>query len=264
VTIQAEILDILRDLRSELKTAIAIVSHDMGVIAGIADRVQVMREGEIVEAGDVDDVFYRPHHGYTKMLLDAMPRLDRPDRHDRAQSAHAVGAEPLLDVLDLNVQFPVSTGGFPIPRKKLLRAVDGVSFSLREGETLGVVGESGSGKSTLARAILQLLPNLKGRVLWLTKDITAAKAREIRNLRKDLQIVFQDPLASLDPRQTIGQSIAEPLRALSLATSRGATALRVRELMEQVGLDPAWINRYPHEFSGGQNQRVGIARATIV
>ena len=261
VTIQAEILEILRDLKQQLNTAIAIISHDMGVIAGIADHVQVMREGEIVEAGAVDDIFYRPRHAYTKMLLDAMPRLDQPNRRDHIAPALPRDATPLLDVRDLVVEFPLTDGRFG--RRKRLRAVDGVSFALRQGETLGVVGESGSGKSTLARAILRLLPNPNGKIVWLTRDILAVKTRELRALRRDLQIVFQDPLASLDPRQTIGESIAEPLRALAPQT-RKDVATRVRAMMEMVGLDPDWINRYPHEFSGGQNQRVGIARAMIV
>jgi peptide/nickel transport system ATP-binding protein len=264
VTVQAEILEIMRDLRTNLKTAIVMISHDLGVIAGIADRVQVMRQGEIVESGGVEDIFYRPHHGYTKMLLDAMPRLDHPDRGDHAHPAPTAMNRTLLEVRDLQVQFPISTGGFPLPHKKLLRAVDGVSFTLHQGETLGVVGESGCGKSTLARAILQLLPKAHGTVLWLGSSLDARSVRQIRQLREDLQIVFQDPLASLDPRMTVGESIGEPLRALRPMTARKEIVARTRDMMEQVGLDPAWINRYPHEFSGGQNQRVGIARAMIV
>ena len=262
VTIQAEILEILRDLRKNLNTAIAIISHDMGVIAGLADRVQVMREGEIVESGPVDDVFYQPRHPYTRMLLDAMPRLDQPHRRDRVAFKPNRGS--LLDVRDLVVEYPVSRGAFSFAPGRQLRAVDGVSFTLHEGETLGVVGESGSGKSTLARAILRLLPKSGGKVLWLTRDIAQKSARELRAVRRDLQIVFQDPLASLDPRQTIGESIAEPLRALAPLTPRKEVATKAREMMDLVGLDPSWVNRYPHEFSGGQNQRVGIARAMIV
>jgi oligopeptide/dipeptide ABC transporter ATP-binding protein len=145
-----------------------------------------------------------------------------------------------------------------------LRAVDGVSFSLKEGETLGVVGESGCGKSTLARAVIRLLPKTAGTVLWCGKNLGDATEKEIRGLRKEFQIVFQDPLASLDPRMTIGESIAEPLRSLEPHTRRREVAARVRAMMEKVGLDPNWINRYPHEFSGGQNQRVGVARAMIL
>jgi oligopeptide/dipeptide ABC transporter ATP-binding protein len=264
VTVQAQILEIMRDLRQELKTAIVLISHDMGVIAGVADRVQVMKEGEIVETGAVDNIFYAPKHPYTRMLLDAMPRLDRADMVPAVRPTNAPGTATLLEVKDLSVQFPVSMGGFPLPKTKLLRAVDGVSFDLKQGETLGVVGESGCGKSTLARAILQLLPKADGAVLWLTRDLGHAGQAEIRKLREDLQIVFQDPLASLDGRMTIGESIAEPLKALKPLTAKSEITQRVRAMMEKVGLDPAWINRYPHEFSGGQNQRVGVARAMIV
>jgi oligopeptide/dipeptide ABC transporter ATP-binding protein len=264
VTVQAQILDIMRDLKNELKTAIAIVSHDMGVIAGLADYVQVMRYGEIVETGNVDRIFYSPQHDYTKMLLDAMPRINQPDRQGHARLAPMPeDAETLLDVRDLKVHFPVKTGGL-FAKKKPLRAVDGVSFTLREGETLGVVGESGCGKSTLARAVLKLLPQTDGAVVWCGRDLGPMGREEIRKLREELQIVFQDPLASLDPRMTIGQSIAEPLRTLKPELSRREVRAQVSEMMERVGLEPAWINRYPHEFSGGQNQRVGIARAMIV
>ncbi len=264
VTVQAQILEIMRDLRQELKTAIVLISHDMGVIAGVADRVQVMKEGEIVETAAVDEIFYAPKHAYTRMLLDAMPRLDRADIVPEVRPASTPGTATLLEVKDLQVEFPVSMGGFPLAKTKQLRAVDGVSFALKQGETLGVVGESGCGKSTLARAILQLLPKADGAVLWLSRDIGQAGQSEIRKLREDLQIVFQDPLASLDGRMTIGESIAEPLKALKPLTTKAEVTALVRAMMEKVGLDPAWINRYPHEFSGGQNQRVGVARAMIV
>jgi len=264
VTVQAQILDIMRDLQTETKTAIAIVSHDMGVIAGLADHVQVMRRGEIVEAGPVDTIFYAPQHAYTKMLLDAMPRIDQPDRAGHAQPPLLPDApKTLLDVRDVKVHFPIRTGGL-FAKKKPLRAVDGVSFTLREGETLGVVGESGCGKSTLARAILKLVPEVEGAVVWCGRDLTPMAQKDIRALRRDFQIVFQDPLASLDPRMTIGQSIAEPLRTLKPELSRDEVRSAVREMMARVGLEPGWLNRYPHEFSGGQNQRVGIARAMIV
>ncbi|HEY8255094.1 MAG TPA: ATP-binding cassette domain-containing protein, partial [Rhizomicrobium sp.] len=236
--------------------AIALVSHDMGVIAGLADRVQVMRQGEIVESGTADEIFYAPRHDYTRMLLAAIPKAD-----DTPPPATKAGP-PLLQVEDLKVSFPVSRGLF---RKPLtLRAVDGVSFTLHQGETLGVVGESGCGKSTLARAVLQLLPKTAGTVVWLGRNLDAVAESDIRALREDLQIVFQDPLASLDPRMPIGVSIAEPLRTLEPQLSRSELKEKVRAMMARVGLDPAWINRYPHELSGGQNQRVGLARAMIV
>ena len=267
VTVQAQILEIMRDLQNELKTAIVMISHDMGVIAGMADRVQVMRHGEIVEGGSADDIFYRPKHDYTKALLDAMPRIDRPVRagHASLQPLSTIGAEQkLLDVEDLKVYFPINTGGFPFSRVKPLRAVDGVSFTLRQGETLGIVGESGCGKSTLARAVMNLIDKTDGVVLWRGRDLSGVGGQELRKLRKDFQIVFQDPLASLDPRMTIGESICEPLTSLRPELTAVQVRGEVRDMMERVGLDPNWINRYPHEFSGGQNQRVGIARAMIV
>ena len=263
VTVQAQILEIMRDLKNELKTAIVLVSHDMGVIAGIADRVQVMRDGDIVEAGGIDDIFYRPRHDYTKMLLDAMPRLDNPDRKGHATPAPTAKPDVLLNVDDLKVYFPVRSRGL-FAKPKSLRAVDGVSFTLHQGETLGIVGESGCGKSTLARTVLTLLPKTEGTVVWMTRDLSQISENDQRLLRKELQIVFQDPLASLDPRMTIGESISEPLRMLEPDLTRDQIKSRVREIMQQVGLEAGWINRYPHEFSGGQNQRVGIARAMVV
>ena len=256
VTVQAQILEILKALKTEKKTAIAMVSHDMGVIAGLADRVQVMRHGRVVESGTADDIFYAPKADYTRMLLSAIPRAD-----ETPAPVGAIGA-PLLTVDALKVRFPIKDGWFGKTRE--LRAVDGVSFTLHQGETLGVVGESGCGKSTLARAVLQLLPKTGGRVLWLGRDLDAAARSDLRKLREDFQIVFQDPLASLDPRMPVGVSIAEPLKALQPGLSRQTMRAKVRMMMQRVGLEAAWINRYPHELSGGQNQRVGLARAMIV
>ncbi len=192
-----------------------------------------------------------------------MPRLDRPDRAGHAHVITLTGNRTLLDVKDLKVYFPVRNSGW-FAGSKALRAVDGVSFTLRQGETLGIVGESGCGKSTLARAVLKLLPQTAGSVVWLTRDMSNISEADQRKLRKELQVVFQDPMASLDPRMTIGESISEPLRSLQPELGRDAIRARVKTAMTDVGLDPAWINRYPHEFSGGQNQRVGIARAMVV
>jgi len=263
VTVQAQILEILRDLQNELKTAIVMISHDMGVIAGTANRVQVMRNGEVVETGPVDDVFYKPKNGYTKMLLDAMPRLDMPERPGHAHASSLASNKTLLEVDDLKVYFPIRGKSF-FSKPRNLRAVDGVSFHLRQGETLGIVGESGCGKSTLARAVLKLLPQTAGSVVWLTRDLSRLSPEDQRKLRKELQVVFQDPLASLDPRMTIGESVGEPLKSLFPELGREEIGMRVRKAVSDVGLDPTWINRYPHEFSGGQNQRVGIARAMVV
>jgi peptide/nickel transport system ATP-binding protein len=265
VTVQARILEIMRDLRRELNTSVVLISHDMGVIASMCDRVQVMRHGEFVETGPADEIFYRPKHPYTRMLLEAMPRIDRPERPGRIPLKPLAPSSPvLLAADDVKVHFPIKVSGTIFPKYKPLRAVDGVSFTLREGETLGVVGESGCGKSTLARAILRLLPSTAGTVVWAGRSLSDADKNELRQLRKEFQIVFQDPLASLDPRMTIGESIAEPVRSLEPELPRTAVGERVRAIMEKVGLDPAWINRYPHEFSGGQNQRVGVARAMIL
>ena len=265
VTVQAQILEIMRDLKRELNTSVVIISHDMGVIAGMCDRVQVMRRGEFVETGPVDEIFYHPQHPYTQMLLDAMPRIDKPVRKGHINlKPEEKDAPTLLSVDDVKVYFPIRVGGTVLPKYKPLRAVDGVSFTLRQGETLGIVGESGCGKSTLARAVIKLLPKTAGTIVWCGKNLGDAEESQIRELRKEFQIVFQDPLASLDPRMTIGQSIAEPLRSLEPFTPRRDVDARVRAIMEKVGLDPAWINRYPHEFSGGQNQRVGVARAMIL
>ncbi len=269
VTIQAEILDLMDELRKEHKTAIALITHDMGVVARMCDRVQVMRYGEYVEVGVSEQVFYHPEHDYTRMLLEAVPRIptfdvDQPVSETSHGGRELLDADApvLLDVDDLHVNFSISSGWFAAPRK--LRAVDGISFKLRQGETLGVVGESGSGKSTLARAILQLLPSSHGTVSWLGNSLGQLGTQEMVGLRRDLQIVFQDPLASLNPSMSIGDSIMEPLRVhepdLPLATRTERVAL----MMHRVGLDPNLINRYPHELSGGQNQRVGIARAMIL
>jgi oligopeptide/dipeptide ABC transporter ATP-binding protein len=263
VTVQAEILDLMAELQRETGTALVLITHDMGVIARLADRVCVMKDGAYVEEGPVGRVFTEPETAYTRALLAAIPRLDRADRGGRPELAPVpADAETVVEGHDVKVWFPLQEGLFGRPR--MLRAVDGVSFAVRRGETLGIVGESGSGKSTLARAVLNLWPATEGSVTLLGRDITKADRDTIQAARKDLQIVFQDPLASLDPRMTIGTSIAEPLTAFRPDLSAGAREAEVRAIMEQVELDPSLINRYPHELSGGQNQRVGIARAMIL
>ncbi|MEM1087315.1 MAG: ABC transporter ATP-binding protein [Pseudomonadota bacterium] len=266
VTVQAQVLDLMDELKRDTGTGIALITHDMGVVARMCDRVVVMRYGEIVETGGIDEIFYKPQHDYTKMLLDAVPRIDQPNRPGRPTlgAPPPIEIEPVLRAEDVKVHFPVNIGGGLFGKKKPLRAVDGVSFDLRPGETLGVVGESGCGKSTLARAVLKLVPQSAGTVSWMGRDITHADRDTMNGLRDDLQIVFQDPMASLDPRMTIGTSIAEPLTVHEPQLDKSAREARVREIMPRVGLDPALINRYPHELSGGQNQRVGIARAMIL
>ena len=266
VTVQAQVLELMDELKRETGTGIVLITHNMGVVARMCDRVIVMRHGEIVEQGTADEIFYAPKHPYTQMLLEAVPRIDQPDPPGRASLAPAppLATPPVLEVADMKVHFPIQVKGGLFGRTKPLKAVNGVSFDLRPGETLGVVGESGCGKSTLARGVLRLIPPTAGTVAWLGKDISKAGAREMNALRDDLQIVFQDPLASLDPRMTIGASIAEPLQVHEPQLDKAAREAKVRAILPRVGLDPNLINRYPHELSGGQNQRVGIARAMIL
>ena len=263
VTVQAEILDLMAELKDETGAAMVLITHDMGVIARIADRVCVMKSGAYVEEGPVGRIFTAPEAPYTRALLEAIPRLDRDDRGGRpVLEPVAFDAPVVVQAKDVKVWFPVRTGAFGRPLQ--LRAVDGVDLVLRRGETLGVVGESGSGKSTLARAVLNLIPATAGAVTILGRDITTARGEDLRKARKDLQIVFQDPLASLDPRMTVGDSIAEPLQVHRPELDHGAREALARQMMAEVELDPNLINRYPHELSGGQNQRVGIARAMIL
>ena len=261
-TVQAQVLDLIEDLRQDTQAAVALITHDMGVIARMAQRVAVMRRGEIVESGQAEDLYSAPKADYTRMLLKAVPRIDG----ERSVSLQPPDpGPPILNVDDVRVTFPVKVkDGTLFGATKPLRAVDGVSFELRAGETLGIVGESGCGKSTLARAVVQLLPRTAGNVTFLGRNLLPSEQEAIRKARQDLQIVFQDPLASLDPRMTLGASIAEPLLAFEPLLNRAQREERVKEMMRQVGLDPDLINRYPHELSGGQNQRVGVARAMIL
>lgn len=259
VTIQAEILDIMDSLRKENGTAIILITHDMGVVARMCDRIQVMRHGAYVEEGTAQQIFKAPREAYTKMLLDAMPRVDQPRTRTRTQLDDR---KNILSVKDVNVRFKVGTS--LLRPSATLKAVDGISFDLSEGETLGIVGESGSGKSTLARAVLKLLPVNSGIVSWLGQDLLGMHKNMLKAQRRDLQIVFQDPLASLNPSMTIGASIMEPLKIFAPELSPKDQKVKTIEIMERVGLKANMINRYPHELSGGQNQRVGIARAVIM
>jgi peptide/nickel transport system ATP-binding protein len=260
--VQAEILDLMVELQQQEGTAIALITHDMGVVARMCDRIEVMRLGEFVEEGSAEDIFHAPKHDYTKMLLKAMPRIDRPNKGTPLVPV-SYAADPILRVDDVKVHFPVRLDQGLFGKTVPLKAVDGVSFDLFPSETIGIVGESGCGKSTLARAVLQLIPPSFGSVSWLGKPIVGLPRKQMIPYRKDLQIVFQDPLASLNPRMTISASIAEPLRTFQPGLTSGQRKLKVAEMMEKVGLDQNMINRYPHELSGGQNQRVGIARAMI-
>jgi len=265
VTVQAEILDLMHTLQKEQNTAIALITHDMGVVARMCDRIQVMRLGAYVEEGTAEEIFYAPKHDYTRMLLDAMPRIDQPNKSNRkVKSYELADRDPnFLIVDDVKVHFPIKVTSGILPKTIPLKAVDGVSFNLHPGETLGVVGESGCGKSTLARAVIQLIPPTSGTVTWLGSPLSGISKKELNKKRRDLQIVFQDPLASLDPRMTISASIMEPLKSFRSDLSKTEMKQEVTSMMEKVGLPQNMINRYPHELSGGQNQRVGIARAMI-
>ncbi|MEV4938063.1 ABC transporter ATP-binding protein [Streptomyces zaomyceticus] len=249
VTVQAQILDLLHELRRETGTALLLVTHDVGVAAESVDEVLVMRAGRQIESGPVEGVLGAPAEPYTRGLLAAVPRLDGPVR---APGERAGKGEPLLEALDLRKEF--GRGG------RRVTAVEGASLAVHAGETLGVVGESGSGKSTLGRMLVRLLDPTSGRLRYGGTEIGALPERELRHRRRELQMVFQDPVASLNPRRSVGESIADPLR---MAGERDETRIRarVRELLDRVGLEPDRYEAYPHEFSGGQRQRVGIARA---
>jgi peptide/nickel transport system ATP-binding protein len=255
VTVQAQILALLEQLNRERGLATILITHDLGVVAEVADRVLVMHQGAIVERGDLDGIFYSPRDPYTRRLLDAVVRIETaPPPRVHPES------EPLLEVTDLVKHFPVRRGIVIEREVDRVRAVDGVSFSLRQGETLGLVGESGSGKSTLSRAVLQLLRPDSGSVRFQGREIAGLSRREMRPLRQRMQMVFQDPYASLNPRKRIGQIVGEPLRVQG--ELRGAELRReVQGLLDRVGLAAEHYDRFPHEFSGGQRQRIGIARA---
>jgi oligopeptide/dipeptide ABC transporter ATP-binding protein len=258
VTVQAQILALLAQLKRERAMAMVLITHDLGAVAGVADRVAVMRAGRIIEEGLVARVLKAPREAYTAALLRAA-RGSGPD--GGASPAAAVG-EAQLSVSDLSVEFRARS---PWPgRPTRLAAVSAVSLTVGNGEALGVVGESGSGKSTLARAILALLPVSAGRVVWSGRDLRALGPRQLRALRRELQIIFQDPLGSLDPRLTVGEIVAEPLAVHSPRLTVPARDAAVARMLERVGLAPRLAGRYPHELSGGEGQRVGIARAMIL
>lgn len=318
VTIQAQILSLLVELKRSRGMSMVLITHDMGAVAGVADRVAVMRDGEVVEVDTVHAVFKAPRHEYTRALLAAVPRVDGTGAAARGEGeasgsggaavsaggAHAFGGAvaaahgkggtlvaagtgrgaadslvassasaaglppaaaamgPALVLDNVRVEFNVRAGWFAAPR--VLRAVDGVSLELAAGEAVGVVGESGSGKSTLARAALQLIRAQAGRVVWLGRAVDGLSQSELRPLRRDMQIIFQDPLASLDPRMTAGEIVSEPLQVHRPDLDRAARDTAVAEALARVRLGPVLATRYPHELSGGQCQRIGIARAMVL
>ncbi|MDA1194534.1 MAG: ABC transporter ATP-binding protein, partial [Planctomycetota bacterium] len=300
VTIQAQILDLMRKLRDERGMSILFITHDLGVIAEISDHVAVMFQGHLVEYGDVLDIFSNPQHPYTRSLLACRPSLDtkyrrlpttstfmswtkdednrlviveKPVDEDKLRKLETVGRDkltdpkgpPLIEVENLKVHFPIRKGVFGRVAN-YVRAVDGISFKVWPGQTLGLVGESGCGKTTAGRALLRLIENrggvkVEGKVMFDGQDVFSLSTSEFRELRRRMQIIFQDPYSSLNPRMTVGDMIGEPMEVHGLFPSKRERTDRVAELLVETGLLASHMNRYPHEFSGGQRQRISIARA---
>ena len=253
VTVQAEILELLRDLRDRLGTAIVLITHNMGVVADLADRVVVMYQGDVVEEAEVHELFAHPREAYTRKLLAAVPHLGSAIVRERAVVV-ASEDEPVLDVRDLVVQFPGALG------RPGVRAVDGVSLEIARGATLGLVGESGSGKTTIGRCVAALQKPTSGSIRVLGQDLAGLKERQLRPLRRRFGFVFQDPASSLNPRLSVGDCVGEPLKVHKVVTG-AAYRERVDELLTWVQLPTAVSRRYPHELSGGQRQRASLARA---
>jgi microcin C transport system ATP-binding protein len=254
VTVQAQILELLADLKAKRGMAMLFITHDLGIVRRVADRVCVMTDGEIVEQGPTEEIFSNPQHDYTKHLLAAEPKGDPPESDP--------GAPVIMSGDDIKVWFPIKRG---IMRKTVghIKAVDGIDVSVREGQTLGVVGESGSGKTTLGLGLLRLTSS-EGRIAFLGKDIQGTKFKETRELRSQMQIVFQDPFGSLSPRMVIDDIVAEGLEIHEPHLSQQQRDARVVQALDEVGIDPTTRFRYPHEFSGGQRQRIAIARAMVL
>ena len=253
VTTQAEILDLIRRLQKQHGMAVMFITHDMGVVAEIADEVLVMYHGKVVERADVETIFHAPQDDYTKMLIDSVLKLERKSELRLKRAPIPEDRAPVVAVENLSMHFGK------------MKAVEGVSFAVRPGETLGIVGESGSGKTTMGRCIVRLYEPTGGAIRYRQPeggevDLVHAKGQTLKAMRREIRMIFQDPFGSLNPRMTVAQIIGEPLFVNHIARGK-ALDERVAELMEQVGLDPAWRERYPHAFSGGQRQRIGVARA---
>lgn len=281
VTVQKNILELIRELQEEKNMGVMFITHDLGVVAEIADRVIVMYKGNIVEQGSKKEILNNPQHPYTRALLAC-----RPSKHPKGQRLPVVSdfmgntesklaekkiadiiepktrneKEPLLEVKNLCVWFPLQKT-FLGKVKSYTKAVDDVSFELIKGETLGLVGESGCGKTTLGRCLLRLVEAGSGQILYQGKDLLSLSSESLREKRKDMQIVFQDPYSSLNPRLSVGRAILEPLQVNGVMKNNQQRKDKVMDLLEKVNLDSSHFNRYPHEFSGGQRQRIGIARA---
>ncbi|HYB05738.1 MAG TPA: ABC transporter ATP-binding protein [Methyloceanibacter sp.] len=254
VTIQAQILDLLLKLKSEFNMAMLLITHDLGIVRKMADRVCVMTNGEIVERGTTHDIFTASQHPYTKHLLASEPKGSPPAANAKAPV--------ILEARDLKVWFPIKRGFL---RRVVghIKAVDGIDLAVKEGQTLGVVGESGSGKTTLGLALLRLVSS-DGPIVYLGNRIDGYDSKRMRPIRRDMQIVFQDPYGSLSPRLSVGQIIEEGLLIQKPGMDRAERRARVSKALKEVGLDPTFQDRYPHEFSGGQRQRIAIARALVL
>ncbi|WP_028789145.1 ABC transporter ATP-binding protein [Terrimonas ferruginea] len=279
VTVQKTILQLIRELQQESGMGVIFITHDLGVVAEVADRAAVMYRGEIVESGPVRQLFTTPSHPYTQALLACRPvnhprgkrlpvvsdfmgneKQPQPIVIDNSPEKKATAPEPLLKVEDLSVWFPIKKSFWGKPLQ-FTRAVDEVSFDVYKGETLGLVGESGCGKTTLGRTLLRLIEPTSGKIFYNGEELTARSGKSLQSMRRDIQIIFQDPYSSLNPRLTIGSAIAEPMRVHGIGSSDKDRRDKVIDLLEKVNLKAEHYNRYPHEFSGGQRQRIVIARA---
>ena len=254
VTIQAQLLKLLRELQDRLGMAVLLITHDLGIVRKMAKRVAVMRQGEIVEEGPTEQIFETPQHDYTQMLLAAEPRGDPLQA--------PADAPVIMSARDLKVYFPIKAGVF---RRTVdhVKAVDGITVTIRQGHTVGVVGESGSGKTTLGLALLRLIQS-DGPIQFEGREIQGQTFKQVRPLRNEMQVVFQDPFGSLSPRMSIGQIVEEGLKIHGIGSDPDERRAMIDQVLEEVGLDPETRDRYPHEFSGGQRQRVAIARALVL
>jgi len=282
VTVQKTILELIKELQVQQQMSVIYITHDLGLVAEIADKVIVMYKGEVVETGPVKEIFLQPKHPYTKALLACRPNSSSKGKklpvisdflNDNAQPAKkeialtkndnqnvVSSGQPLLRVENLKVYFPVKKNFFGKVLKEF-KAVDDVSFIIEKGETVGLVGESGCGKTTLGRSLIRLIEPTSGKILFNGQDVSSIPADELRKMRKDIQIIFQDPYGSLNPRLTIGEAISEPMKIHRILPNQKERKEKIVDLLEKVDLRPEYFNRYPHEFSGGQRQRICIARA---
>lgn len=280
VTVQKEILQLLKELQQETGMSMIFISHDLGLVSEIADRVVVMFQGEVVEEGSVYQVFKLPKDSYTKALLASRPSMEERLKRlptiaslsDKSFTPTAISASqralrhkkiytktPLLEIRNVQKEYLTSAGLFG--KKRTVLAVDGVNFDIYEGETVGLVGESGCGKSTLGKVIMQLEPATQGSVKYKGSELTKLSKAQIRSLRKDIQLIFQDPYASLNPRLTLGNALTEPMKVHGIGATATIRKRKATELLDRVGLGAEFYDRYPHELSGGQRQRIGVARA---